>query len=128
MRLLGGLLDREELSLPSIFSPSCCLVILDQGLSLKIEAVLQSREREEGWVADDFAEHLHQPLDCSFLHPGQLLATSSQMQFLIYTPVLHSRPAMILQAHVPTPASSNSNYTFAFSSFSSSSCFSHLIL
>lgn len=98
------------------------------GGTLKKEAVLQSKEKEAGSLVALWSGRMNPERLISALllcekiyHPGWVPVTSRQMQFLIYTRGLPSRPAVTLQAWFPTLAGS----TYASSSFSSSSCFSH---
>lgn len=97
--LLRRLFEKDEVSLHPTFSPSCCLVILDQEVPWKTEAVLQSREKGAGLLMILWSGHTSSGLLISrlLLHentypPGWFLGTSRQMPFLMYTPRPQPRP------------------------------------
>lgn len=108
------------------------LVVWDQDVTLKMEAVWRSREKKAGSRMTLWSGHTSPGLLISGLllgeriyQPGWALCTRRLMQFQMYRPGLQSRLAMILQAWFPALAGSDNTSIFSSSSFSPFSCFSH---
>lgn len=99
---VGPLRRLLERSLPPTFSPSRRLVILDQEVPWRRKQCCKAKRRKLGhsWLCGVAAWTLNGLFLLFFYvkkiyHPGWVPVTSRQMQFLIYTRGLPSRPAWL---------------------------------